>query len=208
MCRVALLDSPCYSWVSLHLFWHRTGLLELPAASGDMAKQGEAEEVLQGHHRLIPAREPPGGKAQHSPPPNPELAAAAGSALHSALNAPFQASASLARTPAQKKQEDTMSQTSGKSVGVLCTSPAYAGVSDIRAEHSRYMACSDNQVGSHAAFLCVTSSSQRVQVMLCPFQQPFLNNACLVKIGCASYPHLFELDAQHVKLIYGGLHLR
>jgi len=32
--------------------------------------------------------------------------------------------------------------------------------------------------------------------------------ACLVKLGRASYPHLFELDAQHGKLIYGGPHLK
>jgi len=68
--------------------------------------------VLQSHHRLMPAREPPGGTAQHSPPQSPELSAAAASALHPSLTAPFQGSTALARTPAQKKQEKTMSQTS------------------------------------------------------------------------------------------------
>ena len=31
--------------------------------------------------------------------------------------------------------------------------------------------------------------------------------ACLVKLGCASHPHLFELIAQYDERIHGGLHL-
>jgi len=68
--------------------------------------------VFQGHHRLIPAHEPPGGTAQHTPPQSPELPAAAGSALRPALTAPFQRGTALARTPAQKEQEKTLRQAS------------------------------------------------------------------------------------------------
>jgi len=72
----------------------------------------EAEEALQGHHRLSPAHEPPGGTAQHSLPRSPELSAAAGSALHSALTAPFQGGTASARTPAHKIKKEGKSDVS------------------------------------------------------------------------------------------------
>ncbi len=171
----------------------------------------------------MPARETPGGTAQHSLPRSPELSAAAGSALHRSLIAPAQRSTASARSPTQKRHIKLIHQAShwGRSSWRFLRQICWHVVHEscicwgeyCKAEHSKWLAWSDNQVGTHAAFLCVTSSSQRVQVMFCPFQQPFLNNykSChLCMLGQARLcftSHLFELIAQYDERIHGGLHL-
>jgi len=94
--------------------------------------------------------------------------------------------------------------------GVLCTSPAYVWVSNAR--QCTAVAWSDDHVGSQRGIPALHQALYR-EFKLCsaPCNSPsstvtfHVIFASLVKLGRASHPHLFELDAQHVERIYGGL---
>ncbi len=153
--------------------------------------------MLQGHHRLIPARETPGGTAQQTLPQSPELSAAAGSAWHPALLAPFQGSIALARAPAKKEEAKSMRQVSNAQQmdGMVKQPVALMG----------HVCASDP---------ASPGSSQSGKLLLCPGSSPSstgtsqIRVASLIKLGCLVQSHLFELDSQHVDRIYVCLHLR